>query len=173
MQFEKAKAVVTELNIPSGWLQTIEQMISTIKGYLETTEGYLAVLKTTLALKKEQNTALFFDFSSVKEQAIHRGLAFMARDFRQYYAELKHTMYLGNAEGFENTCQVHTSDTFQRALLDDCLYTIAQRYRLPITSFFEEEYHYFMERINPEVGAWQYFPTVQEIAPDIDENLVP
>ncbi|WP_454960560.1 hypothetical protein [Capnocytophaga leadbetteri] len=94
---------------------------------------------------------------------------FIEQDFRQHYAELKHTMYLGNAEGFENTCQVHTSDTFQRALLDDCLYTIAQIYQLPITSFFEEEYHYFMERINPEVGAWQYFPSVQEIAPDIDD----
>ena len=54
VQFEKTKAVVTELNIPSGWLQTIEQMISTIQSYLETTEGYLAVLKTTLALKKNE-----------------------------------------------------------------------------------------------------------------------
>ena len=169
VQFEKAKAVVTELNIPSGWLQTIEQMISTIQSYLETTEGYLAVLKTTLALKKERNTAPFFNFSAVKEESIHKGLNFIEQDFRQHYAELKHTMYLGNAEGFENTCQVHTSDTFQRALLDDCLYTIAQTYQLPITSFFEEEYHYFMERINPEVGAWQYFPSVQEIAPDIDD----
>ena len=26
-----------------------------------------------------------------------------------------------------------------------------------------------MERINREVGAWQYFPSVQEIAPDIDD----
>ena len=104
VQFEKAKAVVAELNIPSGWLQTIEQMITTIRSYLETTEGYLAVLKTTLALKKERNTAPFFNFSAVKEESIHKGLDFIEQDFRQHYAELKHTMYLGNAEGFENTC---------------------------------------------------------------------
>ncbi|GJH41706.1 hypothetical protein RCZ04_22560 [Capnocytophaga sp. HP1101] len=169
VQFEKAKAVVAELNVNSKWLQTIEEMLTTIQGYLETTEGYLAVLKTTLALKKEQNTTPFFDFSSVKEEAVYKGLAFIECDFRQHYAELKHTMYLGNAEGFTNTQQVHTSDTFQRALLDDALFTIAQKYHLPIANFFEEEYRYFMGRINPEVGAWQYFPTVQEIAPDIDD----
>ena len=168
-QFEKAQKVAQEIGVDSQWIETIKYMIHTIKGYLETTEGYLTVLKTTLSLKKKLNYTPFFSFSTIKEEAIYKGLIFIKSDYQHHYAKLKHTMYLGNIEGFENTCQVHTSDIFQRALLNDCLYTVAQRYKLPITSFFEEEFNYFMKHIDPKVGAWQYFPSVQEIAPDIDD----
>ena len=79
-------------------------------------------------------------------------------------------MWLSNNEGFDNDQQLHYSDTFQRAMLNDCLLQISKEFNLKTDDFFQDENTYFLERTNKdEIGAWSYFPTVQEIAADIDD----
>ncbi|MET7057360.1 prenyltransferase/squalene oxidase repeat-containing protein [Elizabethkingia miricola] len=73
-------------------------------------------------------------------------------------------------EGFENEIDIHSSDTFQRALLNDCLLEIAHSFNLNLQVFIEKENQYIEGRQNKDnIGAWSYFPTVQEIAADIDD----
>ena len=88
VQFEKAKAVVTELNIPSGWLQNyLSQMITTIQSYLETTERLFGCAKNPLLLlkKRTKHCSLFFQFFSAVKRREHtqKALNFIEQDFRQ------------------------------------------------------------------------------------------
>jgi hypothetical protein len=79
-------------------------------------------------------------------------------------------MFLGNFEGFENKTSIHISDTFQRAVLNDCLFTLVNHYNLDAKVFFDSELNYLIKRRNNDsIGAWSYFPTVKEIAADIDD----
>lgn len=73
-------------------------------------------------------------------------------------------------EGFDNDDTIHISDTFQRALINECFITIANTFNLNILDFLKNECQYLIELRNKDtVGGWSYFPTVQEIAADIDD----
>jgi len=55
-------------------------------------------------------------------------------------------------------------------MLNDCLLHLSERFHLKTDLFFKEENNYFLKRVNKdEIGAWSYFPTVKEIAADIDD----
>ncbi len=69
----------------------------------------------------------FFKYLSIGDNVIKKGLDYIKSDFDQNYAELKHIMYLSKLEGFENVEQIHVSDTFQRAILNDSLIDIAKK----------------------------------------------
>ncbi len=91
-------------------------------------------------------------------------------EFYKHYPALFHTYFpTVSAETLHLLCKA--GYTYYNAVL--CLDALVDegdtKALVEMLALFEEEYHYFMERINPEVGAWQYFPTVQEIAPDIDD----
>ncbi len=171
MYFEKSEDVLQKLNIKSLWGETIFQMKQTLKGYLDTTNGYLYVLQTKINLsKQEQNKKYFFEYNHISDSVIKKGIDFIKSDFANNYADLKHIMYLSNLEGFENKNNIHISDIFQRALIDDCLYSVSLKYNIDISSYFNDEFHYFIEnRTSDDIGAWSYFPSVNEIACDIDD----
>ncbi|MCM2301322.1 MAG: prenyltransferase [Flavobacteriaceae bacterium] len=171
LQFEQAIAVLNDLGIQSEWLKTVIEMKVTIKNYLDITNGYLATITAKLELKNLQsNTYHFFDFNEIKDNRIKNGLDFIKSDFQQNYTDLKHIMYLGQLDGFENDINIHISDTFQRALLNDCFYTISNYYKLDISDFIKNECQYLIGLRNKDIiGGWSYFPTVHEIAADIDD----
>lgn len=170
-QFEKATTILNELSVKSEWLTTVLEMKATIENYLDITNGYLATITAKLELKKQQSCKYpFFDFNGIEENAIKNGLAFIKLDFQQNYADLKHIMYLGKLEGFDNDNTIHISDTFQRALINECFITIASTYNLDISNFLKNECQQLIGLRNKDtIGGWSYFPTVQEIAADIDD----
>lgn len=166
--FEKAKAYLPAQE--SNWLKTIEEMQNAVSSYYETTFAYIEILKKKNELKKNLPKRLFFDYSKISKIEIKNGLAFIEKEFLDNYVELQHFMWLSKKEGFDNEQQLHYSDTFQRAILNDCLLNISEKFHLKTEVFFTEENNYFIERISKdEIGAWSYFPTVREIAADIDD----
>lgn len=171
MYFEKAEDVLQKLKVKSLWGETIFQMKQTIKNYLDTTNGYLYVLQTKINLsKQEQNKKDFFEYSHITDSVIKRGIDSIKLDFTNNYTDLKHIMYLSNLDGFENKNNIHISDIFQRALVNDCLFSVSLKYNIDISSYFNDEFHYFIgNRTSDDIGAWSYFPSVSEIACDIDD----
>ena len=171
IQFEKAINILNELGVQSEWLTTVLEMKSTIENYLDITNGYLATIAAKIELKNEQAfTYSFFDFNRIEENTIKNGLAFIKSDFQHNYADLKHIMYLGKLEGFDNDNTIHVSDTFQRALINECFIALGDVYNLDVSNFLKNECQYLISLRNKDIiGGWSYFPTVQEIAVDIDD----
>jgi prenyltransferase beta subunit len=170
-QFKKSISIINTLKIQSEWLETVIKMKNTIENYLDATNGYLATLKARLDIKNEKkNTYPFFKYETIADNKIKKALDFIKSDFLQNYTSLKHIMYLGEMEGFKNDTQIHISDTFQRALINDCFITVANNYNIDISNFLKKECEYLIEiRNKDKIGGWSYFPTVQEIAADIDD----
>ncbi len=169
--FQKAIETLKPLNIESNWQNTILESKQIVRDFVEITNGYIKCLSKKIDLKKElPKKDYFFDFSDIKNHTIKRGLEFVKKDFTNNYAELKHIMYLGKIEGFDNSEEIHVSDTFQRALINECLITASQKNNLDLNSFIEKECTYLLGLQNKDkIGVWSYFPTVKEIAPDIDD----
>lgn len=153
------------------WYKTIIDFRKTISEYKDITNGYIEVLRTRKQLnKKSIADDLFFDFHHIKEGKIKKGIKFIKQDYLRNYAELKHVMFLGEIEGFENHNNIHISDTFQRTLLNDCIYDIANLLGIDAKYYLNKEVEYIIERRNKDsIGGWSYFPTVKEIAADIDD----
>ncbi|BFO68094.1 prenyltransferase/squalene oxidase repeat-containing protein [Chryseobacterium sp. KCF3-3] len=166
----KAQETIKGLSEKKVWFNTINDFKQTIIGYRDVTDGYIKTIQERAKIKKIPIKDNFFDFEKIKNDEFIKGLQFIKSDFLKNYAELKHIMYLGSKEEFENDIDIHSSDTFQRALLNDCLLDITKSFDINAKDFFENENQYLLERKNEdEIGAWSYFPTVQEIAADIDD----
>ncbi len=166
--FQKAKSFLEDEE--SGWYKTIEEMQNAVSTYYETTFAYIEILKKKNELKNKPHKRIFFDYSEISRQEIKNGLAFIEKEFSENYAELQHFMWLSKKDGFDNEKQLHYSDTFQRAMLNDCLLHLSEKFHLKTDLFFKEENNYFLKRVNKdEIGAWSYFSTVKEIAADIDD----
>lgn len=166
--FEQAKIYIPDQK--SDWYKTIIEMQNAAYVYHETTYAYIETLKKKNELKKIPQNRLFFNYSNIPNYEVKRGLDFIAKEFSQNYTELQHFMWLGKKEGFENENQLHFSDTFQRAMLNDCLLDISEKYALENHEFFNNENLYFLTKTNKdEIGVWSYFSTVKEIAADIDD----
>ena len=145
-------------------------MQNAVSTYYETTFAYIEILKKKNELKNKPQKILFFDYSEISRKEIKNGLAFIEKEFSENYTELQHFMWLSKKDGFDNEQQLHYSDTFQRAMVNDCLLHISEKFNLKTEIFFQKENDYFLERINKdEIGVWSYFPAVQEIAADIDD----
>lgn len=168
--FKKSISILEKLNIESEWLQINIEMKDTIENYLDVTNGYIKTLEKKIEIKTAEHPENgFFDYKEVLDATIKKGLQYIELDYTENFAELKHYMYLSNSDGFRNPSQIHFSDTFQRAMLNDCLMEVAKKYSLNAKTFLESECDYLINRINNETGGWSYFPTVKEIAADIDD----
>ncbi|HFK5529194.1 TPA: prenyltransferase/squalene oxidase repeat-containing protein [Elizabethkingia anophelis] len=153
------------------WYKTIIDFRKTISEYRDITNGYIEVLRTKKQLyKKSIADDLFFDFHHIKEDVIKEGIGFIKKDYLRDYAELKHVMFLGEIEDFENQNNIHISDTFQRTLLNDCICDITNLLKIDSKGYLQKEIEYILGRRNHDsIGGWSYFPTVKEIAVDIDD----
>jgi len=169
--FDKALRILQNIGVESEWLATVYDMKETIEHYLDITDGYIETIRVRLSLKDTKiNSHLFFNFSNIPNGTVKRGLDFIKSDFEQNYVVLKHIMYLGILEGFKNKATVHISDIFQRALLNDCLISVSNKYNIDISNFLKDECEYLIGKKNKDsVAAWSYFPTVHEISADIDD----
>jgi hypothetical protein len=171
LAFQKAIDVLKPFPVQSEWMETIEQMKNTISNYLDITVGYMKILETRVELdKKKHIQPIFFNYKIIPYTNIRKGLDFIRQDYLKNYADLKHVMYLSRMEDFENDNQIHISDTFQRAMINDCLQTVTESFQINIKQYIDAEIDYLVDRVNKDnVGGWSYFPTVVEIAADIDD----
>ena len=168
--FHKSISILEELNLDSEWLAVNIEMKKTIENYLDVTIGYLKTIEKKIEVKNNKLAENhFFDYNDVNEGAIKNGLQFIEADYLKNFAELKHYMYLSSLDGFDNASQVHFSDTFQRALLNDCLITVAGKFNINAQHYFTKECDYLIGRTNKDNGGWSYFPSVKEVAADIDD----
>jgi squalene-hopene/tetraprenyl-beta-curcumene cyclase len=168
--FKKALEIVERMNIDSEWKDVIIGSQKNAIKDLDIANHYIETLRKKIESKKQASAPQFFMYPSVSDSCIKGGLDFIRSQFADHYTELKHRMYLGKLDGFDNTDQVHESDTFPRALLNDCLLAIARRYNIDVTTFLAGECDYLIEQRNmDDIGGWGYFPTVKEIAADIDD----
>jgi len=169
--FEKAEQIILPLNIQSKWIEAIRETKKEVQQYLDITTGYVETVSTRVELSLSKRTKdYFFDFSSVKDLQIKKSLDFIYNDYKRNYAELKHVMYLSQIEGFNNRQQIHVSDIFQRTLLNDSLITVFSKYNLDANEYLDDEIKYLLSNMNNDsIGVWKYFPTVDEIAADIDD----
>lgn len=167
---EKAKEIAYELCENSLWIETIDNLKFYIIEYRNITYSYIKTVQERVKIKKISAQKVFLNFENIDNLNIFKGLSFIKLDYLQNYVDLTHIMYLGGIDGFENDTDIHSSDTFQRALLNDCLLDISEKFNLDTKYFFQKEKNYFIERQNnDDIGGWSYFPTVQEIAADIDD----
>ncbi len=170
--FEKSYSVIGGFTVQSDWETTIKETQSIIKYYLDSTTGYIKTLEKKLDLTKGKKIAnyTFFNYSKVEDKCLKEGLDYLLKQCQHNYSDLKHIMYLSKLEDFENKEDIHISDTFQRALFANCMVRIASKQNLEITKYLDHECNYLIDRTMPGViGAWSYFPTVKEIAADIDD----
>lgn len=169
--FKKAKTALASYQTNSLWEKTISDMIHTISNYLDETEGYLLILEKKIDLEQSPQTqSYFFSYSTIKNKTISQGLSFIENDYQKNYGELQHIMYLSKKQGFSNSSSIQVSDVFQRAMLNDCLWGIADKYALNISTYIEKEINYLVDkRRKDSVGGWSYYPDVKEIAADIDD----
>lgn len=166
------KALNVLNNQESGWKTVIKNTKNKIQSYLDITNGYIKTLQTKISLRngKKKNTYHFFNYDAVTDIVIKKGLSFIENEYNDNYANLKHIMYLGDYEGFSNENDVHVSDTFQRALLNDCLLSVLNRFNIDADNFLNTECDYLVKQRNHDsVGGWSYFPSVIEVAADIDD----
>lgn len=168
--FQKALDIVSTINSDSEWKDVIMASQKNATKDLDIANHYIDTLRKKIEHKKQSSPIVFFNYATVTNDSIKGGLDYIRSQFEDGYSELKHRMYLGTLDGFDNANRVHESDTFPRALLNDCLLAVAKRYHIDITTFLTQECDYFvLQRNCDDVGGWGYFPTVKEIAADIDD----
>lgn len=169
--FEQALLIVKKMDFQSEWEETIRETWGKIITDLDITNHYIKSVESKIKFRKKiiQNN-YFFNFSKIESTVIKNGLSFIESQFVENYLELNHLMYLGKIDGFENTEQVHASDTFQRAMLNDCLISVSRKTDIDLLDFLKHECDYLISKRNMDtIGGWGYFPTVKEIAADIDD----
>ena len=169
--FQQALDILEPLEVESKWQSVVIELKQKVEKYMDFTIGYIKSIQTRISLNSVQSKQwTFFDYSSVSNQTIVKGLNYLKYDCKRDFAELKHIMYLGDIHGFNNNQQIHVSDIFQRAILSDSIISVAKTNKLSISDFLEHECKYLIERRNrDDIGGWAYFPTVNEIAADIDD----
>lgn len=171
MYFQKAMGIISSLNIDSEWKAVIQEMKQTIDGYIDITTGYIKTIEEKIRIKENKlGEYTFLNYSEVAVKEIKDGLHYIKGSFTQNYADLKHIMYLSTSEGFENKEDIHVSDVFQRAMLNDCLIDVCKVLNVNDSNFFNLECEYLISQRNTDaIGGWSYFPSVKEIAADIDD----
>lgn len=168
--FEKAAEVLNKYAIESEWIDVIRKNKITIASYLHSAEGYLNMILKKIELQNQKQDCEFFAYE-VKDGYIQNGLTYIKLEYNKGYAELKHIMYLSKYfDDFSNSDEIHCTDIFQRTIINDCILDIAEKYNLNCIGYMKAEVEYILTQRNQDaVGGWSYFPTVREIAPDIDD----
>jgi hypothetical protein len=176
-RFHSAMTILRTLEARVGFERVVQENIDTSRRVRAQIAGYLITVATKVRLYGARNPmplslpslaatqptaadrALYYCFYEIIEQA------------NNCFPEIKHLMHLGKQEGFDNEAEVHVGDTFQRALLLDCLIDYGSiNSCMTIKQLITQELDHLLHMYSREgVGGWCYFPSVREIAPDADD----
>lgn len=166
---KKAIYILKYFDCESDWIKTILKTISTIRTYISNINGYINSIRIKTKLLKSVNEKPFLNLLNCNKVFMD-GLKAVAIDYKRNYGELKHIMHLSKQDGFKNKNEIHVSDIFQRAFIDNYLFDIASKYNSKTSEYFNNETQYFINsKKNDSIGVWSYFPTVKELSSDIDD----
>lgn len=166
-----------EIDIPL-WLKTVNKKLSEAKSKKQSIDTYLKTLQIKLEIRNSVKLDKSIDtekilamISVISDPVISNSLDYVIREWQTGFSEVQHIMFLDRAEGFASDYEYHVGDIFQRALIADILceanYYLVNDTLIPI---IKSEIEYLIKnRRNDEVGGWCYFPSVPEIAADIDD----
>lgn len=169
--FRKAIQILEDIEVDSEWKEVIFEMQQTIERYLDFTDGYIKTIERRVQIQNNSYGLYdFFDYNFIHNKSISHALDYIKDCYLKNFSELKHIMYLSTYEGFDNSESVHVSDIFQRALVNDCLLEVCEALKINASAYFTLECEYLIgQRNTDKIGAWSYFPSVKEIAADIDD----
>ena len=164
---EKAQAVL--------WKEHLKKLYTKNAHRIDTIRGYNLVLRTKANIRKEANSLISeipikIPKITLGKYNLSPSIAYLLNECESGYTDLKHIMYLSNLEGFANNNEIHIGDSFQRAILADLFYDIHTRYPVNLSKIIDKEINYLVKQRNYDaIGGWSYFPSVPEIAADIDD----
>ena len=172
-----ALTILQPLRYRLGFQRVIQDSIDTSRMVRAQIAGYLKIVAAKVRLYGCRNPAplklcsLVTARSDAAERALRYCIGEIIEQANRCFPEIKHLMYLGSREGFDNETEVHIGDTFQRALLLDGLIDYASVSLCATTELLiQQEINHLLRMYSREgVGGWSYFPTVREIAPDADD----
>ncbi|MTI86864.1 MAG: hypothetical protein FH748_02725 [Balneolaceae bacterium] len=157
------------------WENNLRKIHSENAQRIDTIRGYKLVLKTRFNIRKEatmkqNDVEVHIPKVQIQNTDLAPSISYLINEWKKGYTELKHIMYLSEMEGFSNKEQIHIGDTFQRAIVTDVLCDIESGFPVNFSTIVQKEISYLMSRRNEDrIGGWSYFPTVPEIAADIDD----
>jgi squalene-hopene/tetraprenyl-beta-curcumene cyclase len=159
------------------WNEILLGLESDTIGKIETIHGHFEIIKLRKQLGKsipvQQVNVLSLteeDSSNELLKSAYPPLNYILTEWGLGFPELKHIMYLGKTEGFQGKKGIHIGDIFQRALVADLLCDVKDKFPLGLEEVIQREVQYLISRkLKTPIGGWSYFPSVKEIAPDIDD----
>lgn len=174
--FDKASESLSALPVIPEFADILEDRKVETLNVLQQIKEYFAILHTQIRLD-EVNLALYsmFPLLPTKESPINallnKAFQVIIDDANTDFSDLKHIMYLGSQEGFDNASDIHIGDVFQRAILLEMLCDLRDRTDHPgLQPIIHAELDYlYAQKLRTSPGGWSYFPTVKEIAPDADD----
>lgn len=176
LHFAKAERYLEGVGSPIKFKKVIQSALANVARIREQIYQYFAIVSTKSILH-DQYRADTYNEIEVRCNTQYPGatgiaLAYILDQANRHFPEIKHLMFLGASEGFNNSTNVHVGDVFQRAMLLDALQTYAEASppNESIQRLISDETNYLLaQRLKGDVEGWSYFPTVKEIAPDIDD----
>jgi hypothetical protein len=179
MFYHKALKVISKIILkPLLFEEVIQEKILETKRTMVAIEQYMLIYDKKIELSKvEKFNYPYFSFKNIAfinseiAKTLEQMIASIMNDASKDFFETKHIMYLGTDEGFQNNGEIHVGDVFQRAIVLDIICDLKDKLN---TDFFDSlvanELDYLLgQKRDTGVGGWSYFPTVKEIAPDIDD----
>lgn len=174
--FDKALHCLAFLPVAPDFSDILEGSKSETHNVLQQIREYFAILKTQITLS-DVNIAKYPLFQllpnnqSPVNSLLNKSFYAILNDANSDFSALKHIMFLGGYEGFDNSSEIHIGDIFQRAILLEILCDLKERTNNPkIDQLIQSEVEYlYSQKLNTSPGGWSYFPTVKEIAPDADD----
>lgn len=157
------------------WLSTIDDSINNNHHHIQTITAHLKIETLKIRLKKNP---IIDEFHTCEQQPISKADALnfaiidkIMEDKRHNFVNLKHYMYLSAADGFTmKNDGIHSGDIFQRAMLTNLVHEISGKTGYNLSKIIESEICYLLNNSDDTpLKGWKYFPTVEELAPDIDD----
>jgi len=175
--FQKAERHINILSAPSEFSEILKDRTKEAENVIEQIKAYFSILNTRLELARvlKHNYIPFLllpDEDNRFNTLVNQSFSSLVNEANTDFSELKHVMYLGKNENFDNQTEIHVGDIFQRAILLDILCDLQEKTpqgNLLLPMINAEVAYLYASKLSRGVGGWSYFPTVKEIAPDADD----
>ena len=161
-----------KLTSAESWCKMIENQKLKNENRIDTLYGFNEIVKLKLRLKNKaliNKKKALLDVKII-DTHIKDSLLFLLNEHCEDYIDLKHFMYLSSAEGFNNKKSIHIGETFQLSIVTDILLDLQKILRINLNTIINQNINVIINnRLKQGVRGWSYFPSVIEIAPDIDD----
>ncbi|HMO39100.1 MAG TPA: terpene cyclase/mutase family protein [Saprospiraceae bacterium] len=156
----------------SRWYKVVEKQKLKNDTRVDTLIGFRKVneYKTKLKQKNLGKIVILPKYSEVKDRTIRDGLISIYKEHNSNYIDLKHLMYLSRSEHFTLKNTILVGEVFQIALVTDILIDLQLSLGVDLRLLINDNIKFIKsKRLKKGIRAWNYFSTINEVAPDIDD----